>query len=103
MDDCSDISMGKIVVARVRVDGHEYAVVAVGPEVVGDRILAVKTIRHYSNRLFDGLPVLLASTDDLGRTRFLGGIAAERLQTIELSLEWKTLYEDGPSGAESAA
>ena len=103
MENCSDRSSGKIVVARVHVDGHEYAVVAVEPEAAADRILAAKTIRHYANRLFNGLPVILACRDGLGRSRFLGGSAADSLQRSEPILQWKTLYEDAPDQAEPAA
>lgn len=102
MEIYSDPSSGKIVAARVRVDGQEFAVVAVSAEVAQDRILAAKILRYYANRLFAGLPALLAYKDELGRMRYSGGIAADWLERADQPMIWKTLYEDGPSESELA-
>lgn len=94
MEGFSDIESGKIVAARVEVDGQEYAIVAVPLESVEDRIEAARTVQHYSSRLYGGLPVVLATRDPLGRVRFSAGTLGDRLSSLGLHLEWTTMYED---------
>lgn len=94
MEGFSDAESGKIVAARVTIDGQEYAVVAVCFELIEDRIEAARTQMYYASRLYGGLPVVLASRDSLGRIRFNGGTVAERLSSLGHPLEWKTMYED---------
>lgn len=92
----SHLEEGQIVAARTTVDGVEYAVVAVGPEVLDDRIRLAQVLRHFADRLYGGLPVILNARDESGRERFVGGgTAPGLLEESPPHLEWQTLYEDG--------
>ena len=94
MEGFSDTDSGKVVAARVTIDGQDYAVVAVTLELIEDRIESARTMKYYASRLYGGLPVVLASRDALGRIRFGGGTVGERLSALGHPLEWKTMYED---------
>lgn len=92
----SNIEEGVIVAARAMMEGVEYVVVAVESEVLLDRIRSSQVLRHFADRLFGGLPVVLNARDEDGRERFLGcGLVADLFEESTPALEWHTLYEDG--------